>query len=73
MIGFYLTKIEKDFLYKKYINQGMLPYEANRRLNKNSEYLRELAMKLKRRGLDQKDINTQFKEAFSRLVENDSV
>lgn len=70
MSVFYLTKLEKDVLYRKYIKQGMLPHEANKRIKGNSEHLRNLVLKLQKKGLEEKDINVEFKEAFSRMVES---
>ena len=65
----YLTMIEKEILYKKYVSNGLTSDQARERLSKGIKYLSELVLKMKDKGVAEEDINKKFKEEFAKLVE----
>lgn len=66
-----LTGQEKDFLYKKYIAEGMDPVQAGKRKKKVIDYIDNLLCKLKEEGKTKEEINDAFKKEFAKLCEKE--
>jgi len=66
----YLTKQEKQFLYKKHINEGDNQEEALRKVDSCAIRLSKLIKELKEKGKSEEEINRRFKEEFRRLCES---
>jgi hypothetical protein len=62
-----LTKTEKDFLYKKYIKQGMLPKESSDKIKKLTINLSDLVKKLRKQNKTDDYIEDKFKEEFNKV------
>jgi len=65
-----LTGAEKNFLYRKYISEGMDPVDAGKRKQKVIDYIDNLLCKLKEEGKTKEQINERFKKEFAKLCEN---
>lgn len=64
----YLTKLEKDFLWKKYIQMGMNPINIYERIKYDVNFLQELVSKLRDERKTDEEINKTFKEEFAKLI-----
>lgn len=65
-LHFYLTKIEKLFLFRKYaklFNED----EARKRVKGCVKYLEEFVVKLKEKRIEDEEINRRFKEEYAKL------
>jgi len=67
----YLTKEEKNILYKKYVAQGLDDGQINIRLNNIKNYLKEYVKKLIKKKETDEMINIKFKEEFAKLIEQE--
>ena len=67
-LHFYITKNEKDFLWRKYVQMGLNPLNANERIKKDVKFLQDLVVKLREQKKEEVDINSEFKEAFSKMI-----
>lgn len=65
-----LTGAEKNFLYQKYIAEGMDPVDAGKRKQKVIDFIDNLLCKLKAKGKTKEEINERFKKEFAKLCEN---
>ncbi len=63
----YLTRVEKEVLYKKYVHEGLTSGDANRKVKFLINQLFELVEKLKKKNLSDEEINIRFKESFAKL------
>lgn len=68
--GMYLTKEEKQILFKKYCLNGLNPEEANKKVKQRVEFLSKLVQKLRAEKKSEKEINERFKEEFAKLCES---
>lgn len=59
-----LTKLERNVLIRKKTNQGMDYYKAKEEVKKINEYLREMVLKLMRKGKSEQEIEDKFKKEF---------
>lgn len=66
---FYITKVERQVLYKKYVSNGLSEDQARTRLNGAIEHLKIFIEKMKKKGVEEKEINKKFKEEFAKLTE----
>lgn len=64
-----LTKTERNFLYYKYTHLGFESFEANKQIRCFTEYLKNLGIRLKKRKMEEKDINARFKKEFEILCQ----
>ena len=70
--SFYLTKLEKNVLYKKYYALGISPEIIRIRINGVSEQLTKLVSKLRKKNIPEEKIDIEFKEEFAKLCEASS-
>lgn len=68
-LSFYLTKWEKQILWKKYMGQGMDSLAADQKIKNDIKFLDELVTKLRNQGKEDREISVKFKEEFSKLIE----
>ncbi len=66
-----LTGQEKNFLYQKYISEGMDPVQAGKRKRKVIDYIDNLLCKLEQQGKTKEEINIVFKKEFAKLCEKE--
>lgn len=64
-----LTSTERNFLYYKYVNNGMDPIQAGKKLQKIRDYVDHLLWDLKEKGKTHEEINVVFKREFTKLCE----
>lgn len=64
----YLTSIEKEVLYKKYLSTGIGSDLASRKVKQDVEFLRLFKIKLKEMNLSDEETNLKFKEEFAKLI-----
>jgi len=64
----YFTQIEKQFLFRKYYNQGLEKEEIILKIKKNKEYLDNFVKDLITKQTNEEDLNKKFKEEFSKLI-----
>jgi len=69
-IHFYLTRDEKKVLYFKCKDLGMDSNEANNKIKKLNEEMNKLAIKLRTKIKDEKELNQKFKEEFAKMCED---
>lgn len=67
----YLTKEEKDVLYRKYLKKGLEYESIKEKIDRDTKYLRELTLKLKEQNKSEEEISNKFKEEFAKLIEVD--
>lgn len=66
----FLSRDEKQVLYKKYCKKYGSTIEANNKLKKITEYLKNLVLKLKKKKkLTQEEIDARFKKEFEKLYQ----
>jgi len=68
-LGMYLTQVEKQVLFKKYIKQGYDNMEAKKKVENISREMSDLVKNLRSKNKSQKEINIVFKEEFAKLLE----
>lgn len=66
---FYLTKIEKEVLYKKYRACGLSSLDASLKLKDFEEYLHRLVMKLIKQNKSKEHIENKFKKEFEEMCQ----
>ncbi len=70
----YLTKTEKEFLYKKYTTRKenpLQPEQAWAKIKKDVAHLSEHVKKLRQKNIDEEKIGNKFKEEFAKMLEGD--
>ena len=65
----YLTKIEKQVLWRKYLNQGLNAEQSHEKVENIVEYLKNLVTTLKSTNKTPKEIDIKFKEEFYKICE----
>ena len=74
-IHLYLTKEEKDILYKKFVANGMFSQDASDRVEYISEKMSELASKIRKEArenkLTEEQMNQKFIEGLSKYSEGE--
>ena len=70
--GLWLTKIEKDIIYKKYSSLGYSPEEIHKKYEEIRSIFEKMQNKLKEEKKTNEEISNRFKEEFSKLVMEDS-
>lgn len=68
-LHFYLTREEKQLLFKKYIKKGYSYEQSDEKVKEDVKYLSNLVTLLREKQKSEGEINGIFKESFSRLVE----
>lgn len=68
VLGIYLTREERQVLYKKYIGLGLSPTEASSKVNNVSNKMKELVEKLRNKKKSEQEISKRFKEEFAKLI-----
>ena len=68
-LGLYLTKIEKNFLYKKYEREGLVEEEARKRIKEICKKMGYLVASLRKKKVQEEEINKRFKEEFAKICE----
>ncbi len=68
MVTYSLNQTDKDFLYKKYMKQGLAPKEAYKNIKQLSEHLKFLAEKMKAKKRTEKEINDKLRQEYEELV-----
>ncbi len=66
-IHMFLTKIERQIIFKKCLKMGMSEESALDRINNDVRYLQNLVEKLRSKGVKDVEINRRFKEEFAKL------
>lgn len=69
----YLTKDERQVLWKKYKEQGYDLDKIDKRINEINTHLGKMIEKYKLKGMSEEDINVKFKEEFAKMVETDEL
>lgn len=67
-LHFYITKDEREFLWRKYVQMGINPINANERIKRDVKFLQDLVTKLREQNKAEVDINKTFKEEFAKLL-----
>ena len=70
-LHFFITKDEKNFLWKKYVLMGLSPILANERIKRDVKFLSDLVEKLRNQRKSDENINQIFKEEFAKLIMKD--
>ena len=70
-MGMYLSKEEKNILYKKLKSMGLSNEEIKDRIGKSVEKIKEITKKLKMKNKTEEEINNRFKEEFAKLCEGE--
>lgn len=68
-VSLYLTKVEKQVLYKKYIALGNSSGDANIKIKNFVNHLSEMVEKLKAQNKPEGEINKRFKREFEKLCQ----
>lgn len=69
-MNYSLNKIEKEFLYKKYIKFGMSPPEAYKNVKKLIDHLKFFVEKLRLKKKSEEEIEIKFKQEFEKLAQD---
>lgn len=64
-----LSKCERQFLFRKYVQSGLSFEEANKKVSDFNIQLFELRERLKSKNKTKKDIDKKFKEKFEELCQ----
>ena len=64
-----LTKIERQVLWRKYINSGLNQEESNQKVEGVRKYLKNLVVALKSKDTTPEEIDKKFKEEFYKICE----
>lgn len=65
----YLTKVEKQLLFRKYMKQGLSYELAGEKVKRDVQYLSQFVKNLRKENEDKKeDIDSRFKEEFAKLI-----
>jgi len=67
-LHFYLTSVEKQFLYRKYQTMGLSNQEMKERIENDSKFLNDLVKELREKNKTEDEISNKFKEEFSKLI-----
>lgn len=70
-LGTYLTRNEKNMLYRLLIRKGMDSKQVKERIQNLSKQLIESRNKLKQEKLSKKEMDKKFKEEFTRMLESE--
>lgn len=70
VLGMWLSKDERLFLYQKYIKKGLDSIQANKKIKNSVEHLNKLVTKMRGQKKTDKEINVKFKEEFAKLCED---
>ena len=65
----FLSKTEKDVLYKKYRSCGLDPTDANQRIKDFQDHLHKLACKLTKQNKSKEHIQERFLKEFYNLCQ----
>jgi hypothetical protein len=65
----YLTRAERQILWKKYINQGFSNEEANQKIKEFTDYQTKLFYKLKEQKKTESEMGQRFREAFWKVCQ----
>lgn len=60
---------ERRYLFSKFIKKGLSEEEASARLKNIEKDLHELVLKLRKKRMSEKDIDSRFKEEFAKICE----
>jgi len=71
VLGMYLTREEKQILFKKYLSNGLNPEEADKKVKERVGFLLNLIQKLRAEKKSEGEINKRFKEEFAKLCEKE--
>lgn len=69
-MGYSLSSVERQVLYKKYRSENLSSEEANARIDKIKVRLRELVESLKAKNKTKEEINKRFKAEFEKLAQS---
>ncbi len=69
MPRFYLTKVECEVLWRKYVKGGFNSFEANEKLEKTKSFLKGLVLKLRKKNKSDEEIEKKFQRAFELLCQ----
>lgn len=64
-----LTRVEKQFLYQKYIKKGYSSYDASKKIKDFVLYLQEIHQKLTKQKKTKEEISQRFKREFEKLCQ----
>ena len=67
--GMGLMSIEKYFLYKKYTSLGLSPKQATLKINEVVLNLKKIVSKMREEKKPEDEINTKFKEEFTKICQ----
>ena len=69
--GMYITREEKNILYRKLKSMGLSNEAIKNRIGKSVEKIKEITMKLRLKNKTEEEINNKFKEEFAKLCEEE--
>ena len=64
----FLTKLERQVLWKKYLLMGFSPELADEKIKRDMKFLSDLIEKLRKKKKSDEEISNRFKEEFAKLV-----
>jgi hypothetical protein len=67
-LGIYITRDEKNVLYRKYVRMGYSPMDSSEKVDRVCDKMRDLVTKLREQKKSEQEINKKFKEEFAKLI-----
>jgi hypothetical protein len=67
-LGLFLSKQERQILYRKFLNEGLTEDKADARVKKVDKEIQKVIMKMRQKKKAEKDIAIRFKEEFEKLI-----
>ena len=64
----YLTMIEKQILFKKYIKRGLDKESIKEKIKRDTKYLSDFIKELREKQIEEENISSRFKEEFAKLI-----
>lgn len=65
--GLWLSRVEKNVLFQKYLSQGLSWKDAREKVSGCSEFLSTLVDKLRKKEVSDEEIGIKFKEEFAKM------
>jgi len=69
----YLSPTECNVLYKKYVSEGLMPFEASIKINNLNKYLHDMVLTLKEKGKTDLEIEEKFKLEWEKICQQAEV
>ena len=69
----YLSPTECNVLFKKYVSEGLMPFEASIKINKLKNHLHNMVLNLKEKGKTDIEIEKKFKLEWEKICQQAEV